>query len=153
MPIADDFSRSTWTQLLTCKSNTLQTIKTFVSLVENQFQTNVKTTRTDNGSESLNTETIVYVQDTGIIYQKTGPYTPQQNGVVERKYKHILEVARALLYQSKLPNKYWGECILTATYLINKFLNSTIHKPILRYYTINNPCILTLDILDAFVSL
>ncbi|XP_075079942.1 uncharacterized protein LOC142165245 [Nicotiana tabacum] len=52
----DDFSRTTWTHLLTCKSNAIQVIKAFISMIENQFKTTIKTIRTDNGLEFVNTE-------------------------------------------------------------------------------------------------
>lgn len=106
--LVDDYSRCTWTQLLTCKSNTLEVLKTFISMVENQFNTTVKSIRTDNGLEFINTETSSFLKSKGILHEKTCPYTPQQNGIVERKHKYLLETARALLFQSKLPIKYWG---------------------------------------------
>ena len=111
--MVDDFSRSTWTQLPSCKSNSLQTIKSLICLIENQFKTTVKSIRTNNGLEFTNKETSDFLQNKGIIHQRTCPYTPQQNGVVERKHKYLLETARALLYHSKLPLQYWGECVLT----------------------------------------
>lgn len=139
LTMVDDYSRSTWTQLLRCKSNALQTIKAFVSLIENQFQTKLKDIRSDNGLEFTSSEAVQFFQTKGIIHQKTCPYTPQQNGVVERKHKYLLETTRALLFQSKLPLRYWGECVLTATYIINrlptKLLQTNLH---MRYYTLNN---------------
>lgn len=57
----------------------------------------------------------------GVIHQTTCYYTAQQNGVVERNHKHLLETFRALLFQTKLPLKYRGECVLIATYLNNRF--------------------------------
>ncbi|XP_070008279.1 uncharacterized protein [Nicotiana sylvestris] len=75
----------------------------------NAFDTSVKTIRSANDLEFVNNETMTYFQEKDIVHQKTCPYTPQQNGVVERKYKYLLETARALLYQSKLSISMYDE--------------------------------------------
>jgi len=127
LTLVDDYSRSTWTHLLSTKSNALHVLKAFIHMVENQFKTTVKCIRSDNGLEFTSNEATQFFINKGIIHQKSCPYTPQQNSVVERKHKYLLETARALLFQSKLPLKYWGECVLTATHIINR-LPSTHSK-------------------------
>lgn len=122
--MVDDYTRSTWIHLLSTKSNTLQVLKSFINMVENQFKTTIKTIRSDNGLEITSKETTQFFITNGIIHQKSCPYTPQQNNVVERKHNHLLQTARALLFQSKLPLEYWGECILITTHLINRLLSN-----------------------------
>lgn len=118
----DDYSRTTWTFLLSTKSNAFPILQSFLAYVERQFERKVKVIRSDIayelGSGVLPSD---FLLSSGIIHQTTCVATPQQNGVAEREHKHLLEVCRALLYQSHLPSKYWGEALLTATHLINIF--------------------------------
>jgi len=103
------------------KDEVMSIIKSFTSMAKTQFDSTVKTIRTDNALElSTSHEALDFFAKTGIIHQTSCTQTPQQNGIVERKHKHLLEVSRALLFQSSLPIKYWGECVLTTTYLINR---------------------------------
>lgn len=68
-----------------------------------------------------------YFREKGIVHQTLCVGTPQQNGRVERKHMHILNVVHALLFQASLPIKFWGEAFLTTAYVINR-TPSAIHN-------------------------
>lgn len=86
------------------KSNTFTMPKYFLAMVERQFEKKVKIIRSDNALEfGSSLETSGFLSSQGIIHQTTCVYIPQQNGIVEKKHRHLLESCRALLYQSKLP--------------------------------------------------
>lgn len=118
LTIVDDYSRAVWTLLLLEKSEVPKLLKNFIAFVERQFKKQVKVVRSDNGTEFTCLRS--YFQESGIVHQTSCVATPQQNGRVERKHRHILNVARALLFQAHLPVKFWGEAILAATHLINR---------------------------------
>jgi len=94
LTIVDDNTRYTWVFLMVSKAETHSNITNFIAEIENQFSTSVKTIRTDNEVEFLMSQ---------YFYQTTCIETPQQNGIVERKHQHLLNVTRALLFQSSLP--------------------------------------------------
>ncbi|RVW87781.1 Retrovirus-related Pol polyprotein from transposon RE1 [Vitis vinifera] len=66
----------------------------------------------------------------GILHQSSCAHTPQQNGVAERKNRHLVETARTLLLHSHVPFRFWGDAVLTACYLINRMPSSVLHDQI-----------------------
>ncbi|KAL4368164.1 hypothetical protein GQ457_05G014050 [Hibiscus cannabinus] len=126
LTIVDDHSRMTWVYLLRFKNDAIVVLKQFIAYVQTHFSVSVKTIRSDNGSEFFNTEGKEFFSSKGIVHQSSCVHTPQQNGVAERKHQHLLNVARALKFQSSVPIKFWGECILTACYLINRLPSSVL---------------------------
>ena len=116
----DCYSRMTWIYLMKHKNEVLKCFKDFYAFVRNQFNTCVKIIRTDNGKEYVNNEFGSFLSIEGILHQTSCPDTPPQNGVAERKNRHILEVARSLMYTMNVPKFLWSEAVMTATYLINR---------------------------------
>ncbi|CAM8966871.1 unnamed protein product [Rhodiola kirilowii] len=120
LTVVDDYTRTVWTFLMQHKSETTDVVINLFHLINTQFGKSVKTFRSDNGGEFFNHKLTAFFQSKGCVHQSSCPYTPQQNGLAERKHRHILEVARALMFEAKLPKHFWGDSILTATHIINR---------------------------------
>jgi len=88
-------------------------------MINTQFGLKVKVLRSDNGTEFMNSKCHELFGSLGIVHQSSCAYTPPQNGVVERKHRHILNTARALRIHANIPISYWGHCVKVAVYLIN----------------------------------
>ena len=123
----DDFSRTTWLHLLKNKSEVFSQFQEFYNFVENQYDAKIKTFRSDNGTEFVNQNFTNCFKQKGILHQTTCIYTPQQNGVSERKNRNLLEVTRVLLFQNNVPIIFWSDAVLTATYLINRLPSANLN--------------------------
>ena len=102
------------------KSQATEIFKEFHKLVLTQFKKEIRVLRTDNGREYFDKTLSDYLATHGILHQSSCVNTSQQNGVAERKNRHLLETTRALMLNMHVPTYLWGEAILTATYLINR---------------------------------
>ncbi|WKA00602.1 hypothetical protein VitviT2T_018942 [Vitis vinifera] len=89
-------------------------------MIETQYNAKVRVLHSDNSREYQSSDLQKYLEEHGIIHQTTCSNTPQQNGVAERKNRHLLEVVRASLIAAKIPISYWGEAITSVAYLINQ---------------------------------
>ena len=92
--------------------------KSFFIEIKTQFNVSLRIFQSDNAREYFHTS-LSQLFDDCIIHQYSCPRTPQQNGVVECKMRHFLEVTRALLFHMHVPKSYRGDVTLTACHLIN----------------------------------
>ncbi|GJS85675.1 retrovirus-related pol polyprotein from transposon TNT 1-94 [Tanacetum coccineum] len=109
--IVDEYSRYTWVHFLKKKSHAAEMIMSFIRIVENQNDVKVKQIRTDNGFEFRNSELECFCDEKGIYQNFSSPYTPEQNGVAERKNITLIEAARTMLNGSVLSKHFWTEAI------------------------------------------
>jgi transposase InsO family protein len=126
--IVDDFSCFTWVFFLQEKSQTQETLKGFLRQAQNEFRLRIKKIRSDNGTEFKNSQIEGFLEDEGIKHEFSSPYTPQQNGVVERKNRTLLDMARTMLDEYKTPDRFLAEAINTACYSINWLYHHRILK-------------------------
>jgi hypothetical protein len=116
----DDFSRYTWLYPLHNKSEAYDSFLKFQTLVETQFSCKIKQLQSDGGGEFTSLRFQQHLSKNGTIHRKTCPHTSQQNGLAERKLRHILETGLTLLAHCGLSNKYWVDAFLTSVYIINR---------------------------------
>jgi transposase InsO family protein len=101
--IVDDYSCFIWVFFLQDKSETQETLKCFLKRAQNEFELRVKKIRNDNGSKFKNLQVEEYLEGEGIKHEFSAPYMPQQNGVVERKNRALIDMARTTLGEYKTP--------------------------------------------------
>ncbi|GJT76338.1 putative ribonuclease H-like domain-containing protein [Tanacetum coccineum] len=118
----DDYSRFSWVFFLATKDETSEILKTFITGIENLIDLKVKVIRCDNGTEFKNKVMNQFYEMKGIKREFSVARTPQQNGVAERKNRTLIEAARTMLADLKLPTTFWAEVVNTACYVQNRVL-------------------------------
>jgi hypothetical protein len=116
----DDYSRKTWSYFLQEKSGAFDMFKRFKSLVENESSCSIRCLRTDRGGEYTSAEFNEFCNLHGVKRQLTAAYTPQQNGVSERKNRTLLNMVRSILSARSVPKRFWPEVVKWATYVVNR---------------------------------
>jgi transposase InsO family protein len=123
----DDFSRYTWFYPLHTKSKAYDCFVKYKTLVETQFSCKLKSLQSDGRGKYTSLRFQNFLSKHGILHRKSCPYTSQQNGLAERKLRHLLETGLTLLAHSGLSNKFWVEAFLTSTFIINRLPTVVLH--------------------------
>jgi hypothetical protein len=120
MTLIDDCTRFCYIYLLKSKDEALHYFKIYKAEVKNELERKIKHVRTDRGGEYFSNIFTLFYEEHGIIHERTPPYSPQLNGVVERKNCTLINLVNAMLNTSGLSKKWWGEAILTACHVLNR---------------------------------
>lgn len=126
----DDYSRCTWLFLMKNRAELFSIFQKFYAEIQTQFNISIRVLRSDNAREYFSAPFTSFMSHHGILHQSSCAHTPQQNGVAERKNRHLVETARTLLLHSNVPFRFWGDAVLTACYLINRMPSSVLHDQI-----------------------
>ncbi|KAJ0576790.1 putative RNA-directed DNA polymerase [Helianthus annuus] len=116
----DDLTRMCWVYFVAHKSEVFGKFRSFKAMVERECERHIKVLRSDRGGEFCSTEFNRYCEQAGIRRELTVAYTPQHNGVVERKNRTVMNLARSMLHERQLPSFLWAESVATAVYVLNR---------------------------------
>src|SRR3954468_21377797 len=120
MTLIDDSTRYYYVYLLKSKDEALNCFKIYKAEAENQLDLKIKRLRSDRGGEYFSNEFDLFCEEHGIIHERTPPYSPQSNGVAERKNRTLTDLVNAMLDTSGLSKEWWGEALMTACHVLNR---------------------------------
>ncbi|GJX41404.1 putative ribonuclease H-like domain-containing protein [Tanacetum coccineum] len=130
--VTDDYIKFTWVFFLTTKDETSEILKSFIKEIENLVDKKVKIIRSDKGTEFKNKVMDDFCREKGIKREYSVAKTPRQNSVAERRNKTLIDVARTMFADSKLPTTFWAKVVSTACYVQNRVLvkphNKTLYE-------------------------
>ena len=118
--LVDDKSRFMWLILLQAKNEAAEAVKRIQARAKAECGMKMRVLRIDRGGEFTSTSFGKYCAEFGIQRHLTAPYCPQQNGVVERQNQTIIGTVRSLMMTARMPERFWGEAVMTAVYLLNR---------------------------------
>ena len=101
--------------------------QSFIGHAANVAGGRIQTVRTDGGTEYLG-DLSTFLETHGIEHQKTPPHSPQSNGVAERLNRTLNESIRAMLFTANMPESFWAEAVITATYIWNRLPSAAIQN-------------------------
>ncbi|KAI3510498.1 hypothetical protein L1887_17545 [Cichorium endivia] len=127
--VVDDFSRFTWVFFLKHKYEATPNMINFIKQVEVLLRKQVRMIRSDNGREFKNQVLEDFLVSKGITHNFSAPYTPQQNGVVERRNQSLYEAARTMLSFARLPFYFWADAIAIACFTQNRSTSGSYTLP------------------------
>ncbi|KAJ9557137.1 hypothetical protein OSB04_011751 [Centaurea solstitialis] len=116
----DDYSRFTWLYPLKTKSGFYSVLTAFIKFVETQFSQKIKVFQSDGGTEFVNNHVRKIFEENGTLHRISCPYTPQQNGRVKRKHRHLVETRLDMLFHAHIPTGYWIDAFSSVAYIINR---------------------------------
>ena len=123
----DDFSCVTWLYLMKSRSELFSHFTAFCAEIKTQFHVPIQILRSDNAKEYLLEPFQSFMLQHEILHQTYCVDTPSQNGVIERKNRHLLKIARALMFQMHVPKHFWADTVSTTCFLINRIPSSVLN--------------------------
>lgn len=132
----DEYTNFRLVYVIKTKDEAYQCMKEFVAKVKADTGHKIVRLQSDCGSEFMSKRTQEFLLEKEIVHETSAPFTPEQNGFIERDNRTVMESVRSMLFQKKLPEKLWDECVKSAVYLLNRTLNKNTgnQTPFERYY-------------------